>query len=212
MSQNQNNDMNHLSEEELEVDEIEETVEKVKQTYLDQFNELKEMFTRLETLTNEKVKLLDKDIKDFTSYFKKDSKDIEQYFKKVEKVLKVESAKTVKVRKTGNSGKGGFNEPKLVPRRLRDYLGIEEGTLMTRPSVTKLLNSKFIEEGFRANKDGKDKDGNDANGKLIKITNKKSAKILGCKVDFEIKFNELQTFIKNIYLEEKATSVAALAV
>jgi hypothetical protein len=198
MSQTNNSQNTHLSEEEIdEIDEVETPV-KNKLSTLEQFNELKEMYTRLETLTNEKFKTLEKDLKDIIVYFKKDSKDIEQFFKKVEKVLKVESTKSTKSRKTGNSGKGGFQELKAVPKKLREYLELDEATLFSRPSVTKMLNQKFKDEGFRS----------EDNGKVIKITNKKSAKVLGCKVDTEIKFNELQTFIKKYYDEEKALTVS----
>jgi hypothetical protein len=119
--------------------------------------------------------------------------------KKFGKTFMLDLSKNTKVRKTGNSGNGGFNKPIPVPIKLREYLGLADDILMPRPQVTHLLNDKFVEEGFRSKE----------NGKIIKITNKKTAKILGCEHNKTIQFNEFQGFIKSFYEEMKtATEVS----
>ena len=194
MSDNEN-EQNLLSEGEEET----EIAVKVKQTSSDQFDCLTQMFTTLEVLDteyNEKRKEFEKVDKEYNLQRKKQMRDIEQYMKKFGKTFKLELSKNTKVRKTGNSGKGGFNKLIPVPSKLREYLGLANDVLMSRPQVTHMLNDKFKEEKFRS----------EENGKVIKITNKKSAKILGCDHNKMIQFNEFQGFIASFYNEMKLSN------
>ena len=201
MSDNEN-EQNLLSEVE---EDNEENQVKVKQTSSDHYDELTSMFGVLNTIEssyNEKRKEFEKLDKEYNSQKKKQLKDIEQFMKKFGKTLNIELLKNTKVRKTGNSGKGGFNKLIPVPSKLREYLALADDIMMTRPQVTRMLNDKFKEEKFRS----------EENGKVIKITNKKSAKILGCEHNKMIQFNEFQTFIASFYNEETTSTVTQLVV
>ena len=189
-------ELNHLSEDEIEVDDNEQKAVKAKQTCVELFEEFTNTITALETLDSaffEKEKQFEKDKKEYYSQRKSIIKTQEQELKKFSKSFKHDIARVTKTRKTGNSGKGGFNKPIPVPKTLRIYLGIDEDTLMTRPQVTKLLNEKFKVEGFRS----------EENAKTLVISNKKAAKILGCELNHKIAFNEFQGFIAKFYNDEK---------
>ena len=168
------------------------------------------MFTQLETLEHtfsEKKKEFEKIDKEYTTTRRKLYKEIDQFMTKVGKNLKTESIKHNKKRKTGNSGKGGFNKEMPVPLKLRKYLELPDDVLMSRPKVTKMLNIKFIEEGFR-NTTATKEDGTTKSAKELKITNKKSAKILGCEHNKVIEFENFQGFIAAFYNEEKQQKLA----
>ena len=196
IEQEQDNDINQLSEDDIE-EEVEDVTIKVK---LD----INEIFEELEALRlnqrhqflayMEKKKEFDKYEKEFYLSNSRACKEIDNSEKKFKKSLKIESNKHIKVRKTGNSGQGGFNKLIIVPSRIREYLNITEDTLLSRPQVTKRLNAKFIEDKFR-------------DGKTITITNKKVAKILGCEHNLVIPFDRFQTFIKGFYENEKSNNV-----
>ena len=189
-------DTNHLSEDELDVEEVEVKNVKSKQSSVELFDEFTQMMTAFDTLDSsfsEKEKLFEKEKKEYTTNRKKAMKDIELLMKKFGKSFKVDISKTSKTRKTGNSGKAGFNKKCPVPQKLREYIGLEEDALLSRPEVTRLLNNKFKAEKFRS----------EDNGKVVKITSKKAAKLLGCEHNLEIEFNKFQGFISKFYNDEK---------
>jgi len=64
--------------------------------------------------------------------------------------------------------------------------------------VTHLLNEKFKKMKFRS----------EENGKVIKISDKKAAKVLGCEMNHTIEFNQFQGFIAKFYNDEKPIVVA----
>jgi hypothetical protein len=192
-------DENQLSEDEIEVEETEHKALKPKQTSLELFDEYTQMLEGIETLDSsfsEKKKVYEKDEKEYLSNRKKLQKEIDLHMKKFSKIFKHDMTKVYKTRKTGNSGKGGFNKPYPVPSVLRLFLELEEGSLHTRPTITRLLNNKFKDLGFRSE------------GKVIIINDKKVAKTLGVDYKHEIKFNEYQGFIAKFYNDEKKELVA----
>ena len=191
----------HLSEDEIEVDTTEQKALKPKQSCIEIFEELSQLQLALDTIdTNfsEKDKQYEKDKKEYQTNRKKAYKDIEQLRKKFEKALKHDMSRVHKTRKTGNSGKGGFNKVIPVPKKLCEFLELESGTEMSRPSVTHLLNEKFKNMKFRS----------EENGKVIKISDKKAAKVLGCEMNHTIEFNQFQGFIAKFYNDEKPVVVA----
>ena len=92
----------------------------------------------------------------------------------------------LKPKRKGNK-KGGFNKETPVPPKLIKYLGLEEGTEMSRPKVMSLLNNKFKTVGLK-------------NGQITTL-DKNTAKSLEKEENREIKFTEFQSFIKEFYDE-----------
>lgn len=186
-------DESQLSEDEIAVEETEHKAVKPKQTspeLFDEWSKILDSINELDVSFIEKDKSYEKEKKEYYSSRKKLQKELDILLTKFNKTFKHDMAKSCKTRKTGNSGKGGFNKPCAVPKKLRTFLGLEEDALLPRPTISRLLSEKFKELNFKF-------------GKVIKITDKKSAKELGCPVDYEIQFNEVQTFIKQFYVEEK---------
>ena len=191
----------HLSEDEIEVDTTEQKALKPKQSCIEINEELTQMQLALDTIDanfNEKDKQYEKDKKEYQANRKKAHKDIEQLRKKFDKALKHDMSRVHKTRKTGNSGKGGFNKVIPVPKKLCDFLELEHDAMMSRPKVTHLLNEKFKALKFRSVE----------NGKVVKISDKKAAKTLGCEMNHTIEFNQLQAFIAKFYNDEKPVIVA----
>lgn len=195
MNTNEEN-KNNLSEDEIDIDVSEQKPVKPKQSCLELFAELSALIQQLdmsEASFSEKEKQYEKDKKEFQTNRKKVHKDFEQLRKKFEKTLTHDMSRIHKTRKTGNSGKGGFNKIIPVPKKLCTFLELESGAEMSRPTVTHLLNEKFKQMKFRSNE----------NGKLIKISDKAAANILGCSIDHTIEFNQFQGFIAKFYNDEK---------
>jgi len=192
----------HLSEDEIEVEDTEQKALKPKQSSVELFDDYSGLLANLEEVESkftEKEKQFEKDKKEFFSERKKIQKEISLLLKKFEKTFKHDMTKATKKRKTGNSGKGGFNKLVLVPKKLREFLELADDTLMARPQVTHILNEKFKLLKFRSPE----------NGKVIKISDKKSAKILGVDNNHEIQFNEFQGFIAKFYNDEKVVNLTA---
>jgi len=208
----------HLSEEEEEYEEeVDEEVEEVEEeaeeadstedskrkrlTPLELFDELIQRFNnieRAEAKFNEKQKEFDQVQKEFNTTYRKNMRELSNYIKRFDKHYRAQEGKK-KARKTGNAGKGGFNKPVAVPEKLRDFIGIGEDELKTRPEVTKLLNAKFAELGLVEERVEDNKKTN-----IIKL-NGSALKALGvAKKDSEILKKDIQTFIAKFYHEAKA--------
>ena len=186
----------HLSEDEIEIDNTEQKALKPKQSSIELFDDYSSILASLDEIESkfsDKEKQFEKEKKEFLSERKKIQKEIMLLMKKFEKTFKHDMIKATKKRKTGNSGKGGFNKLVLVPQKLRDFLELADDVLLARPKVTHLLNEKFKLLKFRS----------DDNGKVVKISDKKYAKVLGVEVNHEIQFNQLQGFIAKFYNDEK---------
>ena len=190
---------NQLNNEEIELSESEEVVKpdmkdvKSKNTSQDTYNELETMINNIDTNYTafiEKEKAYEKERKEYNMTVKKEHKELLVIFKKFTKNYQNDMLKLNKPRKTNNCGKGGFNKLVPVPPKLIKYLELEDGAMLTRPAITRVLNDKFKLDNFR-------------NGKDIKITSRKAAKILGCKYNITISFSNFQGFIKKFYDEVK---------
>ena len=187
------------NEEEIELSENEEVVKpdvKSKNTSQDTYNELETMINNIDINYNtfsEKEKTYEKERKEYNMMVKKSHKELLITFKKFTKNYQNDMLKLSKPRKTNNCGKGGFNKLVPVPPKLIKYLELEDDAMLTRPAITRVLNDKFKLDNFR-------------NGKDIKITSRKAAKILGCKYNITIAFSKFQGFIKKFYDEVKENS------
>jgi hypothetical protein len=169
----------------------------------DLYTDIAEKFRLLESAEEafvEKEKEFEKEKKEMYIIRRKLLRDISSHMKRFEKAFISEIGKKKKQRKIGNSGKDGFNKLTDVPVRLRNYIGIEDGEQMSRPQVTKLLNQKFLEAGLIKTK-------KDENGKETKyiILDKVAAKKLKQNEGDEIRNRSIQTFIAQLYKEDKAT-------
>ena len=163
-----------------------------------------------DTLENNESLLLEtseifNELSELEKDYEKNKKELQVRLRKNLKKLKTDSGKFAKMhgtemksarkkkRSSGNST-GGFNKPVPVPKKLCSYLEIEEEEL-PRPAVSKILNAKFKEKGFR-------------DGKTVTITGSKDAKALGVKKGHVIEFKDFQTFLAKFYNEESANANA----
>jgi hypothetical protein len=189
-------------EEEEEAGEAEESKRK-RLTPLKLFDELIQRFNnieRAEAKFNEKQKEFDQVQKEFNTTYRKNMRELSNYIKRFDKHYRAQEGKK-KARKTGNAGKGGFNKPVAVPEKLRNFIGIDEDELKTRPEITKLLNAKFAELGLVEERVEDNKKTN-----IIKL-NASAMKTLGvAKKDSEILKKDIQSFIAKFYHEAKAES------
>ena len=190
------------TEEELEVEDVAEPTKRKKMTQPDLFREIISRLNSIETDEaefSEKQKEFDTLYKEFNQTYRKNMRDLSNYLKRFEKAYSASEAKK-KPRKTENAGKGGFNKPLPVPEKLRNFIGIDEGELHSRPAVTKLLNAKFDEVGLAQIQE---EDGKKTN--IIKL-DKKTAKALGRKEEVIFK-KDIQKFIASFYkIDAEATS------
>ena len=214
----------HLSEEEEEYEEeVDEEVEdagatdegegeeagaaedskRKRLTPLELFDELIQRFNNIEKAEakfNEKQKEFDQVQKEFNTTYRKNMRELSNYIKRFDKHYRAQEGKK-KARKTGNAGKGGFNKPVAVPEKLREFIGIGDDELKTRPQVTALLNAKFAELGLVEERVEDNKKTN-----IIKL-NGSAMKALGvAKKDSEILKKDIQKFIAKFYHEAKAES------
>jgi hypothetical protein len=161
-----------------------------------------------ETLENNESLLLEtseifNELSELEKDYEKNKKELQARLRKNLKKLKTDSSKFVKMlgaemksakkkKKSSGNSTGGFNKPVPVPKKLCSYLDIDEDEL-PRPAVSKLLNAKFKEKGFR-------------DGKIVTITGSKDAKALGVKKGHVIEFKDFQTFLAKFYNEESANA------
>lgn len=146
------------------------------------------------TFIKEHQKLFDQKMKEFSNLVKNNRKEQELIFKKLRKLHNNEVKKASKEkRKRNGKNTGGFNSEKLVPKKLRDFLGLEEGAMLNRPTVFHLMSEKYKEQGLK-------------NGQEV-VLDKKNAKKLGKPNGFRIPFAGQQPFIASFYKEENEVNV-----
>merc|ERR1711991_73531 len=132
-------------------------------------------------------KEFEKKMKEFSNDLKKIKKDLDFSVKKLH-TIEVKKASKEK-RKRNGKNMGGFTTPTPVPKKLVDFLELEDGAMLTRPNVFPLMSEKFIQEGLKS-------------GQEIKL-DKKNAKKLGKPAGYVIAFSKQQTFLASFYIEEK---------
>ena len=187
--------VNKLSDSEDSVDNS-EVKENSKDDYLSMLEEhsiLMKSLTDLNEKFVEDEKNFEKQRKEYLSERKRISKELDSHFKKMTKTIVTKISKASKTKRKGNKN-GGFNKPQPVPKVLKKFLEIDDDEL-PRPKVASLLHAKFKDLGFK-------------DGKVTKITEKKVAKQLGVKKDYEITFSSFQKFLAKFYNDEKDSSNA----
>lgn len=95
-------------------------------------------------------------------------------------------------KKRTNASRSGILKESAVPAVLVKFLGLKEGTLLSRPKVFSLLNNKFKELELKKGQDT--------------FLDKKTAKLFGLEEGHKIEFKMCQTFLANLYNAEKAKS------
>ena len=138
---------------------------------------------------NEHVAELYKQIKEKEKDKNEYEKIIALNYKKLSKIHQDELIKCVKSKTHKKKNvKGGFNNEIPIPEKLCLFLGLDNNTLMSRPKVMKLLNSKFDELGLKKGH--------------ITTLNKDVVSQLGLSNEYinkEIKFTEFQSFLAKFY-------------
>ncbi len=177
---------------ETEVDSPEEesqvVVEKKKETFVDLVNKLE--------ATRINMKNTQKEINNLKLLVKTKEKEYNDFEKQCNNVLKLltksHTDEVNKVRKERPKRKGnvngGFNKEHPVPEILINFLGLPEGTCLSRPKVMSALNNKFTQLGL---KNGQNTTLDKATSKALKL-NKEDE----CRV---IKFTEFQSFLASFY-------------
>nr|QFG74676.1 MAG: hypothetical protein [Megaviridae environmental sample] len=128
----------------------------------------------------------DQKFKELNTEMKRVTKQYSMLLKKLNKEI---HSLVKRPRKKKSGEPSGLMKLQPVPAKLRKYLGLEDEPL-ARPTIHKLLNAKFKENGFK-------------NGKITVINKKKDAKALSVQQGYTIEFHEMQTFIKKFYDEVK---------
>jgi hypothetical protein len=143
-----------------------------------------------EEYLKEFMKEHEKKMKEFSSILKKNKREQDNSIKKMKKLHTNEVKKASKEkRKRNGKATGGFTTQTEVPKKLREWLGLEDDVMMTRPAVFSLMSEKFKEEGLKS-------------GQEI-ILDKKNSKKLGKPDKYKILFSKQQTFLAGFYNEEK---------
>lgn len=142
------------------------------------------------------IKLCDKNISELEKSLKSKEKDRQDQYKQLNNMLKllnkahteeVSKVQKIKPKRIGNTT-GGFNREHPVPEVLMSFLGLEEGTMLSRPQVMSKLNNKFNSLGLKQ-------------GQITTI-DKKTTQALKLSKEWEgkeIKFGEFQTFLATFY-------------
>tara|TARA_B100000900_G_C20550120_1_gene704379 strand:- start:241 stop:975 length:735 start_codon:yes stop_codon:yes gene_type:complete len=192
----QENEDDQEEEEEQDLAEP-DSVEKKVLTFESVYTELTKIRKDISELESDKAKLIsdhDKAISKILADIKKErskeKKEVEALGKVHQKEIK--QAKKEK-RKRNGENKGGFNKETEVPETLREFLELEEGTMLARPKVMSLLNAKFIQLGLKK-------------GQEVEL-DKKTAKKFGLKAGHVIGFTEFQRFIADQYPKTKSVDV-----
>ena len=179
-------------------EETQENTKKAKKvvSFSDEFTKLEKLRTAEVESRNEKDKLIkahEEKLKELNSKLKKNRVEQKNIIEKLQSIHNKE-VKLASKEKRKRSGKntGGFNREELVPKKLVEYLGLEEGTMLPRPQVIHLMSEKFKKEGLK-------------NGQVVEL-NAKNAKKLGKEAGYKIEFKDNQPFVAAFYNAEKSSS------
>lgn len=184
-----------------EAEAIEDTDSKKASTFNDEFDELVSLKEKENQIRNDRAtfikenqKLFEQKMKEFSVNLRNCKRENEVIFKKLKKLHNNEIKRASKEkRKRNGKNTGGFNSETLVPKKLRDFLDLEEGAMMSRPAVFHLMSEKYKEQGLK-------------NGQEV-VLDKKNAKKLGMPNGYKIPFSGQQPFIAKFYKEEKEMAV-----
>jgi len=153
-------------------------------------DEEKNIRSEREEYLKEFMKEHEKKMKEFSSTLKKNKREQDHNIKKMKKLHITEVKKASKEkRKRNGKATGGFTTETKVPKKLREWLGLDDDIKLPRPSVFSLMSKKFKEEGLK-------------HGQEI-VLDKKTAKKLSRPDKYKIEFHKQQTFLASFYNEEK---------
>ena len=155
-------------------------------------SDLDTLYTDINTVNKsfgDTKKEYDQKFKELNTEMKRVTKQYSMILKKLNKEI---HSLVKRPRKKKSGEPSGLMKLQPVPAKLRKYLGLEDEPL-ARPTIHKLLNAKFKENGFK-------------DGKITVINKKKDAKALGVQQGHTIEFHEMQTFIKKFYDETKSAT------
>ena len=202
-----NNDKLKSQEKESEIDESESedtnseesddevikiTKKKIKKNWEETSNELKKIYVKLKTdgidikkhidglahclkVNNENMRQLKKILNEINTAHVNDIKENE-------------AKKKIRKKKNPNSAvSGGIGKQYPIPPILTKYLELDEEQELSRIEISTLLHKKFHTDNLK-------------NGQITTL-DKNAAELLGKKENREIKFGEVQTFIKEFYDE-----------
>ena len=140
------------------------------------------------------------------SSWKKQYAELSKHLVKFSKAYKSDFAKATKSRKTGNSGKGGFNKEVPVPEVLTSFLELDKSVTLPRPKVSSAMHNKFNELKL---KDGQKITIDKSTFKALKLTekflkdlkNKSNESIVTCNDDgtYMLQQKHFSTFLAAFY-------------
>ena len=131
-------------------------------------------------------------MKDFNKGFNKFFKAQEVFMSKLVKIHQKSSTRKKRI-PTANTGKSGFNKPSPVPKAFLKYLSLEDDTEMTRPQLVKMLNKKFIDDGFKKESQ-------------VCISDKKVAKMFDVEKNYNFHAKDYHKFIATYYNNAKSSN------
>ena len=106
------------------------------------------------------------------------------------------------VKAKARSANIGFNRPQVITSELQQFLGLEEGELISRSNVTKLINKYVTENGLK----------HPDNDRILILYNKMT-ELLKQPADLQITFLNIQKFLSPHYIKaepETASTVASV--
>ena len=89
----------------------------------------------------------------------------------------------------------GFNREQAISPKLRDFLGVEEGKLVSRSYVTRAINSYVTEKGLK----------HPDNGRVL-VLDDKLRDLLNPPADTQVTFLNLQKFLSPHYTKVEQTA------
>ena len=89
----------------------------------------------------------------------------------------------------------GFNREQAISPKLREFLGVEEGKLVSRSFVTRAINSYVTEEGLK----------HPDNGRVL-VLDDKLRDLLNPPADTQVTFLNLQKFLSPHYTKVEQTA------
>jgi chromatin remodeling complex protein RSC6 len=139
------------------------------------------------------------------------AKELVVFFKTLQKdVIKLQKSQGKKPRRGSNAASGGapvnrkpsgFAKPTAVSKELCDFLGVPTDRMLARTEVTRLLN-KYIKDNSL--QDPVDRRTIRPDGKLQKLLN--------IKGDMQLKYFNMQSYIKHHFIKAETATAAVAAV
>jgi len=190
-SESEDTESEDTNSEESDDEVIKITKKKIKKNWEETSNEFKEIYLELKTCGIEMKKHIDGQVhclKVHNEYMRKLKKTLDEINIAHVNGIKDNEAEKKKRKKKDNNNLSGIGKAHPVPDILSKYLGLSDGDEKSRIEISTLLHKKFHTDNLK-------------NGQITTL-DKNAAKLLGKEENREIKFGEVQTFIKEFYDED----------